>query len=85
VSDTFAVAGITAEPTIATDPPVAQERRTSPIELLWDLVFALAVLYGAGGTLPAWALAAVLTALMAALCVVESVTNRRGGLVRRSR
>jgi low temperature requirement protein LtrA len=208
VSDTFAVAEITAEPTIATDTPVAPERRTSPIELLWDLVFVfavtqvttllsrhlswagfgramlilalvwwawsafvwaanaqdsdstslrlallvatafifiaglavpealasggllfaisyavvrfihlalyadasrrgnaswsaiagfavtvtigmgllvLAVLYGAGGTLPAWGLAAVLTALMAALCVVESVTARRGGPIRRPR
>jgi low temperature requirement protein LtrA len=44
---------------------------------------ALAILYGAGGDLPAWALAAVLTALMVALCAVETVTAWRGGMSRR--
>jgi len=41
---------------------------------------ALAVLYGAGGALPAWGLAAVITALLAALCAVETFTARRGAL-----
>ena len=41
---------------------------------------ALAVLYGAGGGLPAWALAAVVTALMVLLCAVESIAARRADL-----
>jgi low temperature requirement protein LtrA len=45
---------------------------------------ALAILYGTGGGLEGWALAAVITALMAALCAVETVRARRGGLTGRT-
>jgi low temperature requirement protein LtrA len=37
------VAETTAETHIPTDVPIAEERRTSPIELLWDLVFVFAI------------------------------------------
>jgi low temperature requirement protein LtrA len=37
------VAEITAEAPITTDPPAVPERRTSPVELLWDLVFVFAI------------------------------------------
>jgi low temperature requirement protein LtrA len=38
---------------------------------------ALAILFAAGDELPGWGLAAASTALMAALCVVETVRDRR--------
>jgi low temperature requirement protein LtrA len=44
---------------------------------------ALAILYFAGGGLAPWALAAVITALLVALCGVESVRARQLGWVRR--
>jgi low temperature requirement protein LtrA len=44
---------------------------------------ALAILYFAGGGLAPWALAAVITALLVALCAVESLRARQHGWVRR--
>jgi low temperature requirement protein LtrA len=40
---------------------------------------ALAVLYGVGGGLPGWALATVITAVIAVLCALETAGARRGG------
>ena len=45
---------------------------------------ALAILYAAGGRLSPWLLAAVITALMAALCAAETVHARRLGYGRRT-
>jgi low temperature requirement protein LtrA len=45
---------------------------------------ALAILYAAGGGLSPWALAAVITALLVALCAVETVRGRRHGWARRA-
>jgi hypothetical protein len=107
------VAQVTAEPRIDRQTEAGAERRTSPLELLWDLVFvfaitqvttllsrhldwsgfgheklvvagALAILYAAGGGLSPWALAAVITALLVALCAVETVRGRQHGWARRA-
>jgi low temperature requirement protein LtrA len=45
---------------------------------------ALAILYSAGGGLAPWALAAVITALLVALCAAETVHAQRHGWVRRA-
>jgi low temperature requirement protein LtrA len=47
------------------------------------VVAALVILYFAGGGLAPWALAAVITALLVALCTVETVQAGRLGFVRR--
>ena len=48
------------------------------------VVAALAILYFAGGGLAPWALAAVITALLVALCAAETVHAGRLGLHRRA-
>jgi low temperature requirement protein LtrA len=45
---------------------------------------ALAILYGAGSGLAPWALAAAITALLVALCAVETLHARRLGIGRRT-
>ncbi len=45
---------------------------------------ALAILYAAGGGLSPWALAAVITALLVALCAIETVRGRQHGWARRA-
>jgi low temperature requirement protein LtrA len=47
---------------------------------LW-VVVALLVLYLAGGGLPAWAVAGMMSAILAALCALEAVRDHRGALV----
>jgi low temperature requirement protein LtrA len=43
VSDATATPRAGTEPALASDPEAAAERRTTPVELLWDLVFVFAV------------------------------------------
>jgi hypothetical protein len=46
----------------------------------------LVVLYAVSGELPAWSVAGVVTALLVALCIAETIPHRRraGRVVRRS-
>ena len=48
------------------------------------VVAGLALVYAVGGGLPAWGLVGAITALMVALCAVETVTDRSGWPSRRT-
>jgi hypothetical protein len=72
-------------------PDAAAERRTTPVELFWDLGLRLVgslsrakplaaagclVAYAVAGELPAWTTAGMVAAVLAVLVVYESVSTR---------
>lgn len=47
-----------------------QERRTTPVELLWDLVFAVGLW---APSIASWGAPVIVTGMLAAVCVVDAV------------